>query len=858
MADTWNLAPADAAQPNTATNSTNTTQTLVEPQPNVLDKFASYTYQASVYLMTPEQYRNLLASSNKTIPDSQLLFQSGGKTAGNKFFDNDFYIDNITIETQFAGKQTQAAHMATDIKFTVTEPMGITFLDRLYNAVADSMPADSTVNFSAVQYLMAIKFFGYDQTGKLSAPGVAASVGNTADPKAVIVKYIPFLIKKINWTVGSKLVNYEIETAPVGQITAGSANRGTVPFDVELSAKTVGEILSGPATYAAAKVDDSDNRFARQGTPVARPTDAATSAAAPTRTGGPANGGSTSAPPNAGATPTTIGKTITSGLMDALNQFQQDLVKRKIYTVADEYEIVFVDADEIKQAPLTGPQPKIDKKPAAMAPGANIDPQSLDSSKIPVNTTQRLKPIAAGQSITQVIDLIIRNSKYITDQEIVINNPDGSTTDGSTATQKTMSWFLISYSATPIGDKIDPNRNDFAYKMKYTVTKYSVSNFDSRYFAAPTYPGLHKQYNYWFTGQNTSVLDYSANYDALYNITLSGTKAGDSAQEYRKKFQTNSARDIPKYTYNPRSTQGVGYGDGKSNESSANAAEYLYSPDSLSSARLRIVGDPAWIQQGSLFKPIDADTFKVEAKLGFLPDGTISFDSSQVLYEIAWQRPEDYNIKSGLADPYAKTSLKYGERLPLQSNIYQAIKVVSEFRNGQFEQTIEGTLYFYNKPKASSAAGGATVGGATAANPMSQDPAQRAESQQQQRDAATSAASPTRTGGAANGGSSPFTSAAQDATGTTLAPIGNLANQAGIRDPQQLSQLAQQVPNVVPSQPAASPTSGGQPVGTAAPNGQSILNSSPKVLIPGAGRTSLDSLQSAALSIPPYLTTRDA
>lgn len=836
MADTWNLAPADAAQPKTATNSANATQTLIEPQPNVLDKFASYTYQASVYLMTPEQYRNLLNSSNKTIPDSQLLFQSGGKTAGNKFFDNDFYIDNITVETQFAGKQTQAAHMTTNIKFTVTEPMGITFLDRLYNAVADSVPADSTVNFSAVQYLMAIKFFGYDQNGKLSAPGIAASVGSTADPKAVIVKYIPFNLNKINWTVGSKLVTYDIEASPVGQITAGSTNRGTVPFDIELSAKTVGEILSGTAVYSTARAD------------------AATSAAAPTRTGGAANGGSPSAPPNAGATPTTINKTITSGLMDALNQFQQDLVKkRNIYTVADEYEIEFVDADEIKQAPLTGPQPKINKKPAGMAPGADVDPQSLDSSKIPVNTTQQLKPIAAGQSITQVIDLIIRNSKYITDQEIVINNSDGSTTDGSTAVQKTMSWFLITYSATPIGDKIDPKRNDFAYKMKYTVTKYSVSNFDSRYFAAPTYPGLHKQYNYWFTGQNISVLDYSANFDALYNITLSGTKAGDSAQEFRKKSQTNSARDIPKYTYNPRSTQGVGYGDGKTNEGSANAAEYLYSPDSLSNARLRIVGDPAWIQQGSLFKPINADTFKVEAKLGFLPDGTISFDSSQVLYEIAWQRPEDYNIKSGLADPYAKTSLKYGERLPLQSNIYQAVKVISEFRNGQFEQTIEGTLYFFNKPKASSAAaGGATVGGATAANPMSQDPAQRAESQQQ-RDAATSAASPTRTGGAANGGSSPFTSAAQDATGTTLAPIGNLANQAGIRDPQQLSQLAQQVPNVVPSQPAGSPTSDGQPVGV---GGYGFGLRAPNVL-PSEGRTTLNDLQAGAQKVALQYTRRD-
>jgi len=829
MAD--NLAPADAATPQSYTDST-LFQALIEPQPNVLDKFASYTYQASVYLMTADQYRNLLSSANKTIPDSQLLFQSGGKTVGNKFFDNDFYIDNITLETQLAGKQTQGAHMVTDLKFTVTEPMGITLLDRLYNAVADSAPLDAAgnVNFSAVQYLMAIRFFGYDQNGNLSAPGIPAAVGKTANPKAVVIKYIPFLIKNIKWTVGTKLVSYEIEGGPVGQITGGSTSRGTVPFDIELSAKTVGEILSGSATYAAPKVDDRDNRVARQG-------NAATGAAAPTRTGGPANGGSPSAPPNAGASPGTI----TSGLMDAMNKFQQDLVQRKVYNIADEYELVFVDADEIKQAQLKGPQKDVDKKTASMAPGANADPKSLDSSKIPANTTQRNKPIPAGQSITQVIDLIIRNSSYITNQERVINNPDGSTEDGSTAIQKPMSWFLITYSATPIGDKIDTQRNDFAYKIKYTITKYAVPNFDSKYFPITTFPGLHKQYNYWFTGQNTSVLDYSASYDALYNITVNGSKVGDSAYEQRKKLLTSSGNDLPKYAYNPRSTQGVGYGDGKSNEASANAAEYLYSPDTLSSSRLRIVGDPAWIQQGSLFKPIDVETYKAESKLGFLPDGTISFDSSQVLYEIAWQRPEDYDLKSGLADPYAKTSLKYGQRLPLQSNIYNALKVTSEFRAGQFEQTLEGTLYFYNKPKA-------TTTPAAAANATDGSDNRLARQ-----------GTPTPDGSDnrfARQGTPALTSAAQGQTGTTLAPIGDLANQAGIRDPQQLSQLAQQVPNIVPSQPASIPTSGGQPVGTAAPNGQSDTNSSPPVAAPG--RTTLDSLQSNPTNTPPYLTTRDA
>ena len=76
---------------------------------------------------------------------------------------------------------------------------------------------------------------------------------------------------------------------------------------------------------------------------------------------------------------------------------------------------------------------------------------------------------------------------------------------------------------------------------------------------------------------------------------------------------------------------------------------------------------------------------------GFLPDGTINFDSQQVMFEIAWQRPEDYNINTGLADPYS--SFGGADRQPLQSFVYQARKCTSEFRQGKFEQAIEGSLY---------------------------------------------------------------------------------------------------------------------------------------------------------------------
>ena len=83
-----------------------------------------------------------------------------------------------------------------------------------------------------------------------------------------------------------------------------------------------------------------------------------------------------------------------------------------------------------------------------------------------------------------------------------------------------------------------------------------------------------------------------------------------------------------------------------------------------------------------------------------MPDGTIIFDAREILFEIAWQRPEEYDLTTGLADPYARSS----RRQPLQSRVYTAQQCTSEFRQGSFYQTIQGKLYFFEKPNATNKA----------------------------------------------------------------------------------------------------------------------------------------------------------
>lgn len=752
-------APGSQGPTNTAPGSqiagTLNTSTGIVPQPNVLDRFASYTYSASVYLMSTKQYTQLLRSKKKNINGYNLLFQSGGappnnggfqgalgtgqqnSTGGdgtrsttppggilgtndvdagrNPAFDLDFYIDSITIDNALPGRQTQSPHMVTSLKFTVVEPGNISLLDRLYQAVQDMAQtigeSTQTINYTAAAYLMVIRWYGYDINGNLVAVGAADPNTGLTDPNAVVEKFIPFLIRKINWQVSSKLVTYEFDCAPINQKVAGGTRRGTIPYDVQLTDSNVGKLLGGDLVYASespptASADNPGERTANNKTPKSRAGQNARDLAVNNTSSGYYN------PPKANSA-ASAKQTVKDGLMGAMNAYQQQLVKDGIYTAADTYEIVFVaDAkgnQPIRDARITLPANRIkSQSQTPVSPGATqVGGSALNEAAIAMDISNRNYSITAGMQVIQAIDLAIRNSTYITDQALTVydestgvEKPNPKTTVNA---QSPMKWFQISMEAQQ-GD-YDTARNDHVYHIKYIISPYELYNFDSKYFPLTKFRGLHKSYPYWFTGQNTAVLEYTANFNSLYNITVTGSHVDQSAAAQLRKKYTSSMREIPMYTYMPASNASRQGADVKGNEIPANASEYLYSPGDLGQAKLRIIGDPAWIQQGSLAGGVNTQEFGYSA---FLPDGTINFDASQVMFEIAWQRPEDYNLSTGLADPYARPNNE--ARQPQQSNVYQCVRVVSEFKAGKFEQTLEGALFMFPIPSGKNTA-------STAGNP---------------------------------------------------------------------------------------------------------------------------------------------
>jgi hypothetical protein len=307
----------------------------------------------------------------------------------------------------------------------------------------------------------------------------------------------------------------------------------------------------------------------------------------------------------------------------------------------------------------------------------------LDKAKNSVNPSAMTWPVSAGSQIVQVIDNVMRVSSFITDQQIVQISPVPDPVTGvqkqvsSPGTGKPMAWFKISVAAEPLGK--DTVINDFAYRMTFIVSPYQPASLISQYFPYPKYRGVHKSYQYWFTGQNTQILSYEQKYDNAYRIALTGTGAN-----LQKKLKTDW-RDQNRKIYVATSENHAQGAKDYANEPSDNAASFLYDPKSLSTVKMRIVGDPAWLQQGECGLGVSARTFNFAP---FTPDGSINFDASAIMFDVSFNQPVDYDFNTGIMN----TNTMNRQGLPQEHYTFTAIECKSIFSKGKFEQELTGKL----------------------------------------------------------------------------------------------------------------------------------------------------------------------
>lgn len=621
----------------------------IVPKGNILTYLSSYTYATSIYIMNFDEYRNLLASQKKVLPTKQLIIQSGGAATAdrNPWFNVDFYLEDLTIESVVGTQGNGAAHNVTTMEFTVKEPNGITFLNRLNNAVIEHSGA---TNALSQVYLMVIRFYGYDQDGNQVTSAELSQKMNTevasvTDQNAVAEKFIPFMITGFKYNIRSDTTEYRIQAASPNTKIAFSSERASVPFNMRLVASDVQTLLNGNLIIA----DDEQTAASSEDEP------------------GTQNNNQTGIG--------LKGATITQGLAEALNENQRRLVAAGTYSIADEYEIVLDNVPGLRDAKMAKPG-RPDKKQA----GGNT-PQTA-ANQFLANKTQYDKDtktynIQAGMQVQQLIDLVMRTSSYMTSQQNVTFDEKTGKIVGKSSNVQTVQWYRIRTQTTPLG--FDTKRKAMAFRIRYTISQYQINTPRSPYYPPAVYRGVHKLYNYWFTGENTEVLDFNIEVNSNYFVTVGNDGYVDETPQGRFPV-TNAYQSAP-----GGSLQG---GTRGSSVPAANLSDRLYSMADVATGQIEITGDPDWLQQSEVF-------YNRTVELApFMPDGSCNFDGSEVLFEIRFNPVVDYDLATGLTPVYEnniKMDSATGEKnIPRENIVYTATTVTSKFSQGSFTQTLYG------------------------------------------------------------------------------------------------------------------------------------------------------------------------
>lgn len=257
---------------------------LITTQPNQLDQYASYTYNLAWYLLSPAQFNAMVEAQKANVAGWQLLMQSGGAPVAGRStaFPYDYYMDDLEIESVIPLGGTRMSNSATNIRFKVVEPNGITLIQNLFNAVvavyknaaqsqSNTQASQSgvagttsvaTPNYLQAHYCMVIEFFGYDSNGNLVAPakGTFSSSGGYGQTNA-IVKYYPFRIMDIKFAIANRAIEYNITGLSIPISYGNTTDRGTVPYAFTMTGQNVDQLLNGaPVTAGSTNTADPGAR----------------------------------------------------------------------------------------------------------------------------------------------------------------------------------------------------------------------------------------------------------------------------------------------------------------------------------------------------------------------------------------------------------------------------------------------------------------------------------------------------------------------------------------------------------------------------------------------------------------------
>lgn len=640
---------APAANSNSGTSNTGTTQAeksradltgygIGKRNYNPLSMYSSYTYQISLYMITPDAYDEFNNSGRKNIliingdtggstygsGGAYLIAQSGGinndatRAPG---FEFDYYIDNLEIKAATAGGEagSNGTTVNYSLSFNVTEPHGFSFVTNLKRAKIALQKYSATTNYkdstnaSRDFFILGIRFLGYDADGNLIQNSIL-----TDEPDPTFQRFYDFKIAEFQFKIDGKATVYKITGATTPIQEALGTKRGMIDKGAnQLTGRTVGDILSQ--------------------------------------------------------------------LMEKITNDQRKDVETKAREFPNTYSILWVDdAVDIAESsivssadlnkikwPMGAPKDKTTVNP-------NLEIKAQPNSKERIMAFNRETPII--QAITSTItssDYLIKGLQSVYKSEETSNPKTDSQDSVTVDSNKRLKWFSVTPSVSKT--KFDNIIKDWAFSITYIIKTYEIPIIKSAYADKTTpYYGPVKRYEFWYTGKNTEVLKYEQQLNNTYaTVALSGMDASDAA--------TGGTAQVPiapgKRTYADRLGQlGVG------KEAQNTIITDLVGGD-WAKAKIEIMGDPDYLSN-----PTPPGTGNSKSFYG--EDGyTIDYSAGQVFVEIKFLEPIDYDHSTGVMNISDRVLLydypaSVAEKLKGAIS-YRLASIQHNFRQGKFTQTLD-------------------------------------------------------------------------------------------------------------------------------------------------------------------------
>lgn len=674
---------APPATTNTEVNGAGVRQTeeISEVRPNQLLDFASFNYVIDLYVTSPARARNTFDAEKFYPEDWYRIISTVGGLAGarpgikvadikdregevrnreplpneqiaKQYFTREYYIDDVEIE-QVGGIKPAAPK----ISFRLIEPVGVTFFQELFRFSNEVLGIE---NFSEAPFMIVINFKGWDDNGNFKI------LDN-------MEKFIPILISKVEAKVSSSGSEYNIECANYNNLGSTKAY-GLLNRAAELEGTKVRDLLEDfSAADEAAGIEVNKNN-----------------------------------------------------LEYILNRYQIESTSQ-ITSQAENnphiYRIFFDDPKnlgvDIGAAVMINPKDNPTKDTVMTKPDKTSEKQvdwlkameqyrvlegarntpyiKFDKSKVNFNQ---------GASVEEIIRQIIDNSDYVTKQldefrrkviEAASEPDDKKRADMlESLGKKPLLWYQITKKVIPTG-KFNKEQNVAQKEITYRIIPIQVC--DTRSSAGTLAPAVSpdkinrvvKEYYYFFTGQNTEIINLNIDISLSYfaykpsNPAVAdqgtGTQLEDPPEIAKTPASTKTQPQSPmqglrKFMPVPgggKGTPGVGNRTGERLFAKA-VSDSLYNDSTMLQIDMEIMGDPDLVKQDGIFyvTTVEENSEKV---------GVRTQDDPRYV-KVMFVSPTDINTETGLPDGMDDTTTLF-------NGFYQFMSVTSHFKGGKFTQNLK-------------------------------------------------------------------------------------------------------------------------------------------------------------------------